>query len=202
MAKAKDGNGDQVTSLTVKTVRTWLESTSPYSQSKAFQSVRKENEAHDAFDERCWRERCNTAPDGRIMIPPMAFKQALVSAAKLMNEKIPGKRNQTWAKQFECGVLIGDGITLDVRPEDISGERLFVPSDGKKGGGSRVYRRFPLIPQWSGVLIWYVTAPEIIKSVFQRYVEAAGLMIGLGRFRVERGGCYGRYRMTKIEWPE
>lgn len=194
-------NGDKATTLTVKTVRTWIESTSPYSQSKAFESERKENESHDAFDERCWRERCHVTK-GLVMIPPMAFKQSIVAAAKLMNEKIPGKRNQTWAKQFECGVLIGDGIVTDSKIEDVSSERLFVPSDGKRGGGTRVYRRFPRIDQWSGVLTWWVTAPEIIESVFRRYMDAAGLMIGIGRFRVERGGFYGRFKVNKIEWPE
>lgn len=193
-------NNDAGTSLSIKEVRVHLQSTSPYSQGKAFESSRLPNESHEDFDERCWRERCHKTPDGHIFMPPMAFKQAIVSAARLLNEKIPGKRNQTWTKQFECGVLIGEGIEIPMRVEEVGSERLFVPADGKKGGGTRVYRRFPLIQEWEGHLTFFVTSPEITEPVFKRMLEASGLMIGVGRFRVERGGYYGRYEIIKMEW--
>ena len=189
-------------SLSIKEVTVYVRSLGPYSQGKCLQSQRLPNEAHEDHDERCWRERCHATPDGHIFIPPMAFKQALVGAAQLLNEKIPGKRNQTWTKQFNCGVLIGEGIVLPDLVKDVASERLFVPSDGKKGGGTRVYRRFPLITAWEGELKFFVTSPEITEIVFRRMLDASGLMIGVGRFRVERGGYYGRYEVVKMLWPQ
>lgn len=192
---------EQVTTITVKTVTTYLRSTSVYSQGKAIQTTRNPNEAHDEHDERCWRERIHTTHDGRVFLPPLAFKNAVVSVSRLLNDKIPGKRNQTYSKQFECGVIVPEGITLDLKVADVESERLFVPSDGKKGGGTRVFRRFPLIREWEGMLTWHVTAPAITKDVFYRYVEASGLLIGVGRFRVERGGYYGQFSLEEMDWP-
>jgi hypothetical protein len=36
--------------------------------------------------------------------------------------------------------------------------------------------------------------------VFAEHLREAGNFIGVGRFRPEKGGYYGRYKVNGIEW--
>ena len=53
-----------------------------------------------------WRERLHVNSDGYVFIPPMAFKNCISEIAKYRSDKIPGKRNATYTKHFESGVLV------------------------------------------------------------------------------------------------
>ena len=41
---------------------------------------------------------------------------------------------------------------------------------------------------------------KITKEVFEEAVRYAGTAVGVGRFRPERGGFFGRYAVDKFEW--
>lgn len=175
-----------------------LKSLAPLYQSAPFQSPKNEGEAPDAYDERVWRERMHVR-DGVCYVPAMAIKWALDWAAGFLNIKIPGERNATWKKQFVSGVLITDDLSLGVKADSVPGERIYVNADGKRGSGTRVWRRFPRIDKWSGTLVAHVINPKITLDVFQRHIEAAGQFCGLGSFRVQNGNVYGRFSCESIE---
>jgi hypothetical protein len=177
-----------------------LKSISPYSQSRFHQTEKLPKELHDAFEKRTWRERCNYLSDGRIYIPQMAFKNCLSDVAKYLGEKIPGKKNATWTKHFESGIQIEDDLILDVKKDDIEGEWFHVPSDGKPGGSTRVLKCFPVIREWKGFLTFYIIDDLITEEVFHRYLNEAGRFIGIGRFRPQRRGFYGRFKVEGIVW--
>ena len=65
-----------------KIVTVQLESLAPYSQSRKHDTPKLEKEAADAHEARTWREKCSTDENGEIVIPAMAFKQALDAVAK------------------------------------------------------------------------------------------------------------------------
>jgi hypothetical protein len=187
----------------MRMVTVTFESVSPYSQSRFHDTPKLQDgrEKPDEYEQRTWRERTNHMSDGRIFIPPMAFKKSLETGAKFRGEKIKGKNMATYSKHFLAGVLVMDPLVLPVTKEDVTGERLFVPSDGKTGGGKRVMRTFPVIPEWSGDVTYHILDDAIItEDVFERTLIDAGNYIGVGRFRPERGGFYGRYRATAIKW--
>lgn len=180
-----------------------LRSTNPYSQSKYIESPRKEREKFEDHEKRCWRERMHTTEDGYVFLPPMAFKNMLYEAASRLAIKIPGKGQQTYTKSFEAGVLVTDPIVLPLKAEDVKSEKLFVPSDGKKGGGKRVFKYFPRIESWEGTVTFYILDEMITKTVFERVLNAAGLLVGIGRFRPARGGFYGRFVVEGgVKWTE
>ena len=107
-----------------------------------------------------------------------------------------------YSKYFEAGIQIPEGITLPIRPEDVVGERLFVPSDGRAGGGKRVYKRFPRIDSWEGSLNIYVFDDLIPEHVFLKVLESSGFLVGIGRFRPQSRGYYGRYTVEQFSWIE
>lgn len=177
-----------------------MQSITPYSMSKAINVEKLDKEHADEFEKRTWRERCNYNEKGECFIPPMAFAKALVSVAKLLKEKIKGKGNQEWTKHFTGGVLVMEGPGLGVTKDDCEGEWVFVPSDGMSGGGKRVWKCFPVVREWSAKVVFTIINDTITKDVFERYVREAGSLIGLGRFRPERMGFYGRFAVTKFDW--
>jgi hypothetical protein len=183
-----------------------LESISPYSQSKHYdvpklgRSSGTSTESGKDYEERTWRERCHVDAEGRLVIPPMAFKNCLAEIAKYLSVQIPGKGKSTYTKHFEAGVMVLDGLPLPVTKDSVAGEWLFVPSDGKRGGGKRVPKCFPVVQQWKGAVTYHILDDVITPEVFEQHLKEAGNFIGIGRFRPRNNGYYGRFKVNKIDW--
>jgi hypothetical protein len=179
-----------------------LRSTTPYSQSKYVQAEKLPKEASDDYDARTWRERMHCDDDGDVYIPPMAFKNCLSDAAKYLSIQIPGKGKSTYTKHFEAGVLCVDPLMLGIKRDDVPMEALHVPSDGRRGGTTRVVRRFPKIARWSGDVRFLVLDRTITQDVFRHVLEEAGSLIGIGRFRPRNNGYYGRFAVDALDWRD
>jgi hypothetical protein len=179
-----------------------LRSVSPYSQSRRIQVEKKPKELPKDYELRTWREKCHTTDDGHIFIPPMQFSNSLKTAAKLLRIKIPGQGNSEYGKHFEAGALVIEGIELPIKKEDVEGEWLFVPSDGKRGGGKRVDKCFPLIKEWKGTVTYNIFDDIITPDIFEQVIKASGQFIGIGRFRPSSWGFYGRFIVEDIKWVE
>lgn len=177
-----------------------IQGSSPYSQSKHHSEPKIGQESHDAYELRTWRSRLHATTDGYVLIPPMAAKNGLVAAAKFLNRKIPGEGHKTFTKRFESGVICLSPLVLPVKISDVLSEELFVPSDGIRGSGKRVAKTFALIPDWHGDFEVTVVDEKITEPVFTEHVDAWGKFIGIGRFRPEKNGYYGRFSVSGIAW--
>jgi hypothetical protein len=175
-----------------------LESVSAYSQSRYHQTPKLDKETHDDHEKRTWRNRLHTNQDGFVFIPPMSFKNCLSECAKYISMQIPGKGKSTYTKHFEAGVMVTDPLVLPIKGEDVTGEWLHVPSDGRRGGSSRVLKCFPCIPNWSGDVTFFIFDDTITESVFKYHLEQAGRFIGIGRFRPRNNGYYGRFKVADL----
>jgi len=184
----------------MKTAIITIKGASPLSQSRAIRSERGTQEQHAAFEERTWRERINSDPNGNVVIPAMAFKNCLSAVAKYLGMKIPGRRNATYTKHFEAGIIVDADMDIGIVADSVSGEWMFVPSDGKRGSGSRVWKCFPVVRDWGGKIVVHVIDETITPEAFAMHVEKAGQFIGVGRFRPQSNGFYGRFNVVKIEW--
>lgn len=176
-----------------------FKSMAPYSASRAFESEKGPKESHDDFERRCCRERLNVNAEGVGIIPPMAFKQMLDKGAKNYPVKLKG--NTTYTKYFESGVLVMEPLVLTgVTRETVQLEKLFVPSDGIPGSGRRVWKWFPIVHEWSGSQVFHVLDDIIRESVFEDSIKQAFAFVGLGRFRPEKRGFYGRADLLSVKW--
>lgn len=178
-----------------------LEATTAYSQSRMHDTEKLEKERMDEYELRTWRNKAHV--DGsEIYIPPMAFKQALDTAAKRLGVQIPGKGKSTYTKHFLSGVLVMDKLMTGHSIDECSGEWINANSDGVRGSGKRVKRCFPTITSWSGKIPFYILDEVIDTKIFERVLTEAGSFIGIGRFRPENGGFYGRFSVVGTEWQE
>ena len=166
--------------------------------SKIADSPQKDKEPHDKYDERVWRERCHHDNDGNVFIPPMALKQCIDSVAAFLSRKLKGQK--TYTKRFQSGIFVSEPIMLGITQKDLQMEKLFLNSDGRAGGGSRVWKRYPVLLTWSGHCTVHVLDDMITKEIFFDHISNAGTFIGLGRHRPEKRGYFGRFEVKNFEW--
>lgn len=179
-----------------------LVSATPYSQSRYYKEEHHPKELEGDYEKRTWRERCHANKDGNIIIPPMAFTNSLKEAARYLSLPVPGKQRQTFTKHFEAGVLVTGEVVLPIKKSEVAGEWLFVPSDGRRGGGKRVEKCFPLIPEWKGTVLYYVLDDVITQEAFTKVLMTSGELIGIGRFRPRNLGYYGRFKVESVVWVD
>jgi len=170
-----------------------LRSLSEYSQSRFHNTPKLEKESHADYEARTWKEKGHYTEDGHIFIPPMAFKNCLSEAAKYLGVQIPGRGKERYTKHFESGIWVVVPLVLPNKKDEIKGEWLHLPSDGRRGGTTRVMKKFPLIPSWEGDVTFHIFDETITKEVFEYHLEQAGKFIGIGRFRPRNNGYYGRF---------
>lgn len=185
----------------MKVATVHLKSVSTYSQSKVHQTPKLKGELDKDYEARTWRERLWYNEDDYIYIPPMQQSAAIKAGAKYSGEQIPGKGKATYTKHFEAGVMVVDPIVLPIKKDDCPFEWVHVPSDGKKGGGRRVWKCFGIIPEWEGDATFYIMDDIITKDVFEKMLYISGALIGYGRWRPINGGIYGRFKQIgETKW--
>jgi hypothetical protein len=188
----------------MKTAKVRLKSASPYAQGRHYANeIPKLNkEGADAYEQRTWINRLHTTTEGKVLIPPFAFKNALDDAAKFLGEQIPGKGKSTYTKHFQAGVMVLDPMVLKTHKDEVRKEARFVPADGKPGSGKRVMKYFPVIDSWEGEVEFLVLDDTITLPVLEHHLKQAGQFIGLGVSRPRNRGVYGRFIVEKVEWKD
>jgi hypothetical protein len=182
-----------------------LASLTPYSQSRQHDEPKLEGERHDDYDARTWRAKLNTAERNgaqTVVIPAHGLMQAIAAAAKYSKRQIPGQGKATWTKKFEAGIALLEDPALGIDPATVGSITISANADGVRGSGKRVQRRFPIIPAWSATFDIYILDPIITEPVFREMVGIAGMFIGIGRFRPEKGGTNGRFKIENAVWQD
>jgi len=179
-----------------------LESISPYSQSRNHDTPKKEKESHEDYRERTWRNCCHFNAQGNVVIPAMSFKNCLSEAAKYLGMQIPGKGKATFTKNIEAGVLVTEDADTGIKVADVEGEKLYLPSDGRRGSGKRVWKTYPRLMTWKTTLQFHILDDTVTQEVFRYHLEQAGKFIGIGRWRPRNNGTYGRFQIVAMTWED
>jgi len=177
----------------------------PYSQSHQHDEPKLEGESHDAYDTRTWPSKLNTSERNgvhTVVIPAHGFHQSIIAAAKYSKRQIPGQGKATWTKKFEAGISLLEDPSLNIDPTTVKSITISANADGIRGSGKRVTRRFPIMNEWSTTFDVYILDPIITQDVFREMLEITGMFIGLGRFRPEKGGGNGRFKIAKLVWAD
>jgi hypothetical protein len=192
--------------MAYRKVKVWFENIpgSPYSQSAQHDTPKLDRESHDDYDERTWREKCTISKDGQVVIPAMAFKQGIDTAAYKLGVKVEGRRGATYKNFFASGFFCDSDVPIAngkaLTKNDARRVKISANADGQRGSGKRVPRRFPEFDKYGGVAEFTIVDPIITETIFEQHFRAFGMIVGIGRFRPENGGRNGRLRPTKFEW--
>ncbi len=182
-----------------------IEGIAPYSQSRDHDEPELEGESKDAFDIRTWRSKLNVARrhgKDTVVVPAHGLHQAIAAAAKYSKRQIPGQGKATWTAKFMAGISVTEDPALCIDPATVKKVTVSCNADGVRGSGKRVKRRFPDMPEWEFTTEVWILDPIITQEIFREMVEIAGMFIGLGRFRPEKGGTNGRFRIKSLNWTD
>lgn len=179
-----------------------IQGITPYSQSRMHSAPKLEGESHDDYDARTVLQKLTLHPNGNVAIPAHGMHQALIAAAKYDGGKIAGAGAKTWTAKFTTGLAITEAIDTGLRPEDAVIEPILCNADGVRGSGKRVLRRFPVFHEWDASFDVYILDSIITETQFRKIMELAGMFIGIGRFRPEKGGHNGRFRLATLAWKD
>ncbi len=178
----------------------------PLSQSRQHDEPKLDKEALDAYDLRTWRSKLNVDTiDGKpsVVIPAHGMHQAIAAAAKYSKRQIVGQGKATWTAKFTAGIALLDNPVLNIDPATVGMITISANADGIRGSGKRVPRRFPQIaPGWQTTFDVQILDPIITQDIFAEMLEIAGMFIGVGRFRPEKGGTNGRFTIKSIRWQD
>jgi hypothetical protein len=174
-----------------------LRSLSPYSQSRPHQEPAFENEDRGDYDRRTWRSHLHVE-NGVVVIPSKAILDSLTEAAVYSGKKISG--NKTWTAKFASGLALFENPSLSINPDEVDYIDVFCHADGKRGSGTRVMRRFPVIPNWQAHINFHVLDPVISEEILHEMLGIAGLFRGIGRYRPANRGTNGRFEVSELTW--
>lgn len=179
---------------------------SPYSQSKMHDVPMLDRESHDDYDIRTWRDHCTTNAGSQICVPSMACKQCIDTGAYKLGHKVPDRRGAVYHNFFASGYYCNADVPLaNGKPwlkDDVEMICINANADGKRGSGKRVKRRYPMIPEYQGIAEFTILDDIITRDEFEVTARAAGIIVGIGRYRAEKGGTNGRFRITRFEWED
>lgn len=175
-----------------------LKGLTPYGQGKMHLEEKLPQELSDAYAERTWRSKLHSAA-GEVYINPVAPKLLLETTARYLGDQIPGKGKATYTKHYRQGVIIPDPIMLGVSVEEVEVEKVFTWAEPQRRNGPRVWRYFPVIRQWAGVLTILAIDDIFTPEVVERHLQLGGKLVGFGVWRPENGGMWGKFDVTSFE---
>lgn len=131
-------------------------------------------------------------PDGRLHLPLQNVYSCLVKAGQ--GVRLDGKRQVSTAKSTLLPSL------MSIEDSEIVLESPGWEADVQGGvnpnGGEAVCIIRPRFDEWGFVFHARIDTSEIAEQVIRELVDKAGSRVGLGDFRPERKGFYGRFRVV------
>lgn len=199
----------QIDSFMIRDVTIKVEGITPYSPSRFIpeEHDKQKSESWDDFEARVWRMKAHTRHDDKsdedlIFIPGVAFKLSLDEAVQNINEKIPGKGNQTYTGVIKMGIAPLSDCDLRVPLSTVLCEKVLCHPKGKRGPGERVPRLFPIVHRWDGEITLRIFNDSLTQEKFEEFFVKAGILAWVGRGRPSTG-CpvgNGRYRPLAFHW--
>jgi hypothetical protein len=173
----------------------------PYCQSRSHETPKLNKELSDDYEKRTWRERLHVNEQDEVIIPGIALQNCIKEAAKFLSISIPGKGKSTFTKHFESGVSVIGDIETGVNKADVMPNRVFVPSNGIRGAGTRVHKNYPMLrPPLEFDVEFLIADDTITAEIFTEVLAQAGNLIGIGAFRVRNQGNCGRFKVESVKW--
>lgn len=179
-----------------------LEGISPLSQSRQHRAPFLDRESHEDYEKRTWKLKAHVDKDGIVFHPAMGFKQAMDDAAKRLAIPDPDNKRATLTKHFVSDVICESHLSTGIHIDQVAGVTINANVDGVRGSGKRVERTFPQMPEWGGTVSFLIMDEKLKREIFEQVLKSAGMSIGVGQFRPQKGGTNGRWKVVKIAFEK
>jgi hypothetical protein len=131
--------------------------------------------------------------DGKTHLPSVYIKNSVVEAGKQF--KIIGKGKSTYSKIVASTVDINPFmIEMDVKNYEVF--RISAVNPMTKG---RMMTERPKYDKWKASFQIILNDPAVPTGVINEILEHAGKYVGLGDWRPEKKGMFGKFMIVKFE---
>jgi len=131
--------------------------------------------------------------DGKIYTPATHIRGMLINAGKYF--KIQGKGKATYSKII--------GATVTIQPEAIVHENqkweIFSISGVNPSTRGRTMIHRPMMKEWKLSFQLIFNPEEIPEDVMKNILDYGGNYVGIGDWRPEKKGQFGKFIVTKFE---
>jgi len=129
--------------------------------------------------------------EGIIYEPASHLEASIQNAAKSF--KITGRRGATYGKLV--------GATVEVHPDAIPHKitKYVIDSRPVVIQRARIIRYRPRFDEWELDFTLRLLDEQLKVDVVKEILDQAGLYVGIGDYRPQRGGKFGKFMVTKFE---
>jgi len=131
------------------------------------------------------------SPDGEIYVPSTQIKGCLREAGKQL--RVVGKGKSTYSKLFGAFLLIEPDAIPMLNQEWVTDARAVVIQR------ARIIRYRPKFNEWGLKFTILIMEDSIDPSVVKEGLDLGGNYIGIGDFRPQKKGSFGRFMVTKFK---
>ena len=132
-------------------------------------------------------------PDGKIYVPSTQLEQCLINAGKEL--KVVGKGKATFSKLFGSSLYI-EPEALVMKNQDHEVFRISGVNPNTRG---RMMISRPRFNKWVLVFTLVSEDDQIPMDVLEEGLHIAGRMVGIGDWRPQKKGRYGKFMVTKFK---
>lgn len=155
---------------------------------------KKTDEDHEAIMKSEWLGSLYWSKEKGIHMPTVNIRSCIIEGAKLNKLGMHIKRG---TMVFEESVpFIFDGPK---DPEELFKDKTFVDVRSVVVSQSRLMRCRPVFPKWECSIDIHYDPTAIDEADIIKCAENAGQFIGLGDFRPNKGGMFGRFTVEKVK---
>lgn len=130
---------------------------------------------------------------GKVQLPSVYLKNCLVEAGK--NFKIQGGGKKTYSKIVAATVEI-QPFMIEMDNGEMETFRISAVNPMTKG---RMMTERPKFTKWSATFEIVLNDPAVPVSVINEILEHAGKYVGVGDWRPEKKGMFGKFMITSFK---
>lgn len=130
--------------------------------------------------------------EGRICIPAEWLTAAMKHASSDL--RIGGHGKRTYKNLVGAGFIHIEPAMIPIHHRGWTVDVRYVTVQK-----SRILRQRPLVPEWSAEFVLYYHEDYFTKEVIDEILRRAGQFAGIGDFRPQRGGPFGRFVHRIVE---
>lgn len=164
---------------------------------------KQRNETFDEFENRIWKEKAHFNENEELIIPSQNWSRCLVDSSKKSGIRPPDarKKNENLSLLFKSTFFPNDFKVLKsngspATKNDLIQFKTSVCMQGFKS--QRVPSIRPCIEQWCGILEFEILDPanRLRTELVKESLLFAGAFNGIGEWRVQNGGKFGRFTIN------
>ena len=124
-------------------------------------------------------------------VPSIYLIRSMMKAGA--NFKVEGKGKKTYKNYIGSGLLIIEPSLIPIKPSKYEVHEAYVVIQR-----NRIKRFRPMFKKWSLEFDLYFDESIFTENILKEILSYAGAFEGIGDFRPNKGGCYGRFEVA--EW--